>query len=101
MIKYTTLVCPGAGAGAETLVHRLQLRLRLRPKVSAPAGSRSGSGSATLILVHVLMGLGSPWVGTINHDDGTDGSCVHSFCSFGHRTQDERLINYSIDTPTL
>jgi hypothetical protein len=40
MIKYTTLVCPGAGA--ETSVYRLQLRLW--PKVSAPAGS----GSATL-----------------------------------------------------
>jgi hypothetical protein len=39
MIKYTTLVCPGAGA--ETSVYRL----RLRPKVSAPAGS----GSATLV----------------------------------------------------
>jgi hypothetical protein len=38
MIKYTTLVCPGAGA--ETSV-----RLRLQPKVSAPAGS----GSATLV----------------------------------------------------
>jgi hypothetical protein len=41
MIKYTTLVCPGAGAGAETSVYRLQLR----PKVSAP----TGSGSATLL----------------------------------------------------
>jgi hypothetical protein len=38
MIKYTTLVCPGAGA--KTSVYRL----RLQPKVSAPAGS----GSATL-----------------------------------------------------
>ncbi len=37
MIKYATLVCPGAVAGAETSVSRLQLRLRLRPKVSAPA----------------------------------------------------------------
>jgi hypothetical protein len=35
MIKYTTLVCPGAGA--ETSVYRLQLQLRLQPKVSAPA----------------------------------------------------------------
>jgi hypothetical protein len=42
MIKYTTLVCPGAGA--KTSVYRLQLQLR--PKVSALAGS----GSATLIL---------------------------------------------------
>jgi hypothetical protein len=47
MIKYTTLVCPGAGA--ETSVYRLQLRLR--PKVSAPAGSSSGSGSATLVTI--------------------------------------------------
>ncbi len=45
MIKYTTLVCPGAGA--ETSVYRLQLRLRLQPKVSAPAGS----GSATLFYI--------------------------------------------------
>jgi hypothetical protein len=41
MIKYTTLVCPGAGA--ETSVYRLQLRLWLQPKVSAPAGSRSAT----------------------------------------------------------
>ncbi len=38
MIKYTTLVCPGAGAGAKTSVYRLQLgsgqKFRLRP---APA----------------------------------------------------------------
>jgi hypothetical protein len=32
MIKYTTLVCPGAGAGVETSVYRL----RLQPKFSAP-----------------------------------------------------------------
>jgi hypothetical protein len=58
MIKYTTLVCPGAGAGAKTSVYRLQLRLR--PKVSAPAGS----GSATLI-IRVLQyegGLLLKWV---------------------------------------
>ncbi len=43
-IKYTTLVWPGAGAGAETSVYRLQLR----PKVPAPCGYSSGSGSTTL-----------------------------------------------------
>ncbi len=49
MIKYTTLVCPGA----KTSVYRLQLRLQ--PKVSAPAGS--GSGSATLSGTLVKMYL--------------------------------------------
>jgi hypothetical protein len=53
MIKYNTLVCPGAGAGAETSVYRLQLRLR--PKVSAPAGS----GSATLFASSTYLPEGS------------------------------------------
>ncbi len=47
MIKYTTLVCPEAGA--ETSVYRLQLRLR--PKVSAPVGSSSGSATLSLTVV--------------------------------------------------
>jgi hypothetical protein len=65
MIKYTTLVCPGA----ETSVYRLQLRLQ--PKVSAPAGS--GSSSATLSGTLVKMYLDKPrsrcW-GKNSHMDG-------------------------------
>jgi hypothetical protein len=61
MIKYTTLVYPGAGAGAgaETSVYRLQLRLR--PKVSAPAGSSSGSAPQPCPgLVSILGRCSSP-----------------------------------------
>ncbi len=44
-MKYTTLVCPGAGAGAETSVYRLQLRLQLRN----PAGFNLNSGSGLVM----------------------------------------------------
>ncbi len=36
MIKYTTLICAGAGAGAETSVYRLQHRLQLRLRLRNP-----------------------------------------------------------------
>jgi hypothetical protein len=42
MIKYTTLVCPGAGAGAgsRNRSRNFSIRLRLQPKVSAPGRLR-------------------------------------------------------------
>ncbi len=50
MIKYTTLVWPGARAGAETSVYQLQhqLQLWLWPKVPAPCSFSFGSGSTKL-----------------------------------------------------
>jgi hypothetical protein len=60
MIKYTTLVLPGAGARAETSVYRLQLRLW--SKVPAPCGS----GSTTLhIYIYTYIHIYIPYIDTM------------------------------------